>query len=185
MSRIEPMWVGQSLSIKSKEMKKHLSVVRSVAILVLSAYCLVVASPSSSSGPSANRKAIEQLFAAWNSHDADKVANSFADDAIYEDVAAGHINRGRTDVREWAAGAFSAIENFRIEIITINVHAERGVVEWVWSGTDKGLLKTGKKFSVRGVSVIELRGGKVLGYKEYYDFATVMRQLGVLPDKKD
>ena len=126
----------------------------------------------------------EKLFAAWNSHDADKVAATFSEDAVYEDVAAGHTSRGRAEVRKWAAGAFDAIENFKIGVVSSSFHNGRGVVEWVWSGTDKGLLKTGKNFSVRGVSVFEVRGGKISRYKEYYDFATVMRQVGMLPAEK-
>lgn len=59
------------------------------------------------------------------------------------------------------------------------------MVEWVWSGTDKGLLKTGKNFSVRGVSIIEVRRGKVSRYKEFYDFSTVLRQLGLLSAGKE
>jgi hypothetical protein len=44
-----------------------------------------------------------------------------------------------------------------------------------------GLYKTGKKFSVRGASVYELRGGKFSGNRDYYDSASIMRQVGVLP----
>lgn len=127
------------------------------------------------------KKLIEQLFTAWNSRDADKVAASFCRNAEYEDVTAGQINRGRAEVRNWAAGAFADIENFKIEIKNRSIYSGGGVVEWVWSGIDKGLFKTGKKFSVRGVSVIEVRRGKISRYKEFYDFSTVMRQLGMLP----
>jgi len=130
-------------------------------------------------------KEIEQLFAAWNSHDPDKVAASFTDDAVYEDVAAGHISRGRTEVRKWAEGGFAVIENFKIEVVSSSIHNKRGVAEWVWSGTDKGLFKTGKKFSVRGVSVFEVRRGKISHYKEFYDVATIMKQVGVLPAGKE
>ena len=132
-----------------------------------------------------DEKAIERLFAAWNSHDADKVVAAFTEDVVYEDVAAGHINRGRTEVRKWAEGAFAGIENFKIETVSSSFQNGRGVAEWVWSGADKGLLKTGKKFSVRGVSVFEVRGGKISRYKEYYDFSTVMRQVGLLPAEKE
>ena len=128
-----------------------------------------------------DKRATEQLFAAWNSRDANKVASCFTEDAVYEDVAAGQVNRGRAEIHKWAAGAFADIENFKIEVVSISVRNRRSTVEWIWSGTDKGLFKTGKPFSVRGVSVIELRGGRVSSYKEYYDFATVMRQLGLLP----
>jgi steroid delta-isomerase-like uncharacterized protein len=134
--------------------------------------------------PASDRKIVEQMFAGWNSHDADMVAAAFSEDSVYEDVTAGHINRGRADVRKWAAGAFEVIKNFKIEALSSSFHNGRGVVEWVWSGTDKGLLETGKNFSVRGVSIIEIRKGKIWRYKEYYNFAAIMRQVGVLPPEK-
>ncbi len=138
-----------------------------------------------SSRSASDKTVIEQLFIAWNSHDADKVAAAFGEDAVYEDVAAGHINRGRAEVRKWAEEAFVVIENFKIEVVRSSFYKGGGVVEWVWSGTDKGLFKTGKKFSVRGVSVIEVHRGKISSYKEFYDFSTVMRQLGLLPTDKE
>jgi steroid delta-isomerase-like uncharacterized protein len=129
-------------------------------------------------------KEIKQLFAAWNSHDPDKVAASFTEDGVYEDVTAGHTSRGRDELRKWAEGGLALIENFKLEIVSSFFHNGRGVAEWVWSGTDKGLLKTGKKFSVRGVSVFEVHRGKLSCYKEFYDFATIMRQVGMLPAEK-
>ena len=124
---------------------------------------------------------VEQMFAGWNSRDADKVASAFSEDAVYEDVTAGQINRGRTEVRKWAAGAFEVFENFKMEIVSSSFHNGRGVVEWAWSGTDKAV---GKNFSVRGVSIVEMRKGKIFRYKEFYDWATAMRQLGTLPAEK-
>ena len=47
------------------------------------------------------------------------------------------------------------------------------------------MFKTGKNFSVRGVSVFEVRGGKISRYKEFYDVATIMRQVGMLPAEKE
>ncbi len=135
--------------------------------------------------PAGHPKEIEQLFAAWNSHDPDKVAASFTEDIVYEDVPAGHISRGRAEVRKWAEGGFAVIENFKIEVVSSSFHNKRGVAEWVWTGTDKGLFKTGKKFSVRGVSVFEVRKGKISRYKEFYDVATIMRQVGMLPAGKE
>jgi len=134
----------------------------------------------------ANGKGIvDQFFAAWNSHDPDKVVASFTEDIVYEDVAAGHISRGRAEVRKWVEGAFADIEDFKMEAVSSSFQNGRGVMEWVWSGTDKGLLKTGKTFSVRGVSIFEVRRGKISRYKEYYDFGTVMRQVGLLPGEKE
>ena len=163
-------------------MRSIFSVAISITLLLLS---LGAQAQNISTGRSlAARKPIERLFAAWNSGDAEKVVEAFSSDAVYEDVAAGQVNRGRDEIRKWVAGAFRDIENFKLEVIRSSFYKGGGMVEWVWSGTDKGLFKTGKSFSVRGVSVIEVRAGKVSGYKEYYDFGTVMRQLGLLPNDK-
>jgi steroid delta-isomerase-like uncharacterized protein len=131
-----------------------------------------------------DKKAVERLFTAWNSRDTEKVLAAFSEDAVYEDVAIDQVYRGRAQIRKWVAGTFTDFENFKLEVVRSTFYKGGGVVEWVWSGTEKGLFKTGKSFSVRGVSIIEVRGGKVSSYKEYYDFATVMRQLGLLPDKQ-
>jgi len=128
-----------------------------------------------------NKRVAEQLFAGWNSGDPDKVAAAFSEDGVYEDVTAGHVSRGRAEVRTWAAGAFEVFANFKMEVVSSSFHDGSGVVEWIWSATDKGLNKTGKNFSVRGVSIVEIRKGKILRYKEFYDWATAMKQLGLLP----
>jgi len=43
------------------------------------------------------------------------------------------------------------------------------------------LFKTGKPFEVRGVSVIEVRGGRISRNLDYYDAATIMKQVRLLP----
>jgi steroid delta-isomerase-like uncharacterized protein len=61
-----------------------------------------------------------------------------------------------------------------------------GVMEWVMSGTHKGdfpgLPATGKRFAdVRGTTVVELEGGKIRRNSDYWDAATFMKQVGLLP----
>ncbi len=165
----------------AKRIKAIVGLVISVAVCFLLTVD-VTAQSGSKSISSSDRKAIEFLFAAWNSRNAEKVVLAFSKEALYEDVAAGQVHRGSDEIRKWAAGAFRDIENFKLEVVRSSYYHGGGSVEWVWSGTDKGLFKTGKSFSVRGVSVIEVRGGKIVAYREYYDFSTVMRQLGLNGD---
>jgi steroid delta-isomerase-like uncharacterized protein len=58
-------------------------------------------------------------------------------------------------------------------------------MEWVMSGTHHGdfpgMPATGKRFSVRGAAIVELQGGKIRRLSDYWDAATVMRQVGLLP----
>jgi steroid delta-isomerase-like uncharacterized protein len=135
-------------------------------------------------GKKANADFMQQAFAAWNSHDPDKVVSFCTEDVVYEDVAYGAVNHGSAELRKFAAGFFEAVPDLKLEVISTSVHYGHGSVEWVLSGTDKGRFKTGKEFSVRDASIFEMRGGKCSTNKDFYDFATIMRQLGVLPAEK-
>jgi len=57
----------------------------------------------------------------------------------------------------------------KFELVNSAVDREHGTIEWVFTGTDHGLYKTGKRFSVRGVSVIDLRGGRISRTLDLYD----------------
>lgn len=124
---------------------------------------------------------VQRNFDAWNAHDPDKVASLYTDDVIYEDVPFGEVARGHAELRKMAADFFANVPDLKLEVVTSSSMGNHGSVEWVFSGTDVGLYKTRKKFSVRGASVYELRGGKFSGNRDYYDSASMMRQLGVLP----
>ena len=121
---------------------------------------------------------VERAFAAWNSQDPDKLVDAYSDDIVYEDVPFGPLNDGQVEFRRWAVLCFSIIGDFKLEAVNTWVENGHGVVEWVWSGVDKDWFKTGKPFSVRGVSVFEVRKGKISRNKDFYDAAAIMRQVG-------
>jgi steroid delta-isomerase-like uncharacterized protein len=123
----------------------------------------------------------EQWIAAWNSHKPDTMLALFNDDIVYEDVAFGQVSHGKAEVRKFAATEFEAVPDLELKLLRAQVQGGHGTIEWTFSGTDKGVFKTGKKFSVRGVSVIDLRDGKISSNLDFYDAATIMRQVGVLP----
>ena len=62
------------------------------------------------------------------------------------------------------------------------------IIEWVMLGTHKGDLPgipaTGKRFSsVRGLTILELEAGKIRRESDYWDAATFMKQIGLLPSQ--
>ncbi|MFZ0481156.1 MAG: nuclear transport factor 2 family protein [Terriglobales bacterium] len=130
--------------------------------------------------PSENSFA-KRWIAAWNSHDPDKMLPLFSDDILYEDVAYGEISHGQAEVRKFAADEFEAVPDLELKLLRASFSNNHATIEWSFSGTDKGIYKTGKKFTVRGVSVIDLRGGKIVRNLDFYDSAAIMRQVGVLP----
>jgi len=159
-------------------MKKHLSLTLVLVILALPALAQM-----KKDGKATSQKAgaAESWIAAWNSHDVEKVVNVFTEDVMYEDVPFGEVNHGRAELRKFVASEFDAVPDLKVELESSSVQGSHGSIQWVFSGTDKGIYKTGKTFKVRGASVITLKGGKISHNVDYYDAATIMRQVGQLP----
>ena len=149
-----------------------------VAAVIVIATCLAGAQEKKASPA---RAMVEGSFLAWNAHDADKVVTFYTSDVTYEDVAFGEKAHGSAELKKMVQGFFDAVPDLKLEAVDVKSYGNYGSVEWIFSGTDKGLYKTGKKFSVRGASVFQLRGAKCANNKDYYDSAAIMRQVGVLP----
>jgi steroid delta-isomerase-like uncharacterized protein len=149
-----------------------------VALLILSAVAMAQNSKPSMDAGSA---VAEKWIAGWNSHDPEKLLPLFTDDIFYEDVAFGEVSHGKAEVRKFILSEIEGVPDLQLKLVRADIHNGHGTIEWTFSGTDKDVFKTGKKFTVRGVSVIEMRDGKISRNLDYYDAATVMRQVGALP----
>jgi steroid delta-isomerase-like uncharacterized protein len=123
----------------------------------------------------------EKWIEAWNSHDVERVLALFTPDVVYEDLPFGVRNHGSAELRAFAVGIFTAVPDLRLDLLNSSLKGRHGTIEWVFSGTDIGLHKTQRRFSVRGVSVIEVHGQLISRNSDYYDLATILRQLGLLP----
>jgi len=84
----------------------------------------------------------------------------FTDDVFYEDVAFGEVSHGSSELRKFAASEFEGIPDLEVKLLRASIHDGHGTIEWTFSGTDKGVFNTGRKFSVRGVSVIDVRDAR-------------------------
>ena len=150
------------------------------AAAVLLLLALTVAASPDVKGAGDNAIA-EKWIAAWNSHTPDKMLPLFSDVIVYEDVAFGELSHGKAEVSKFAASEFEAVPDLELKLLRADIHGGHGTIEWSFSGTDKDIYKTGKKFTVRGVSVIDVRNGKIVRNLDFYDSGTIMRQVGVLP----
>jgi steroid delta-isomerase-like uncharacterized protein len=119
---------------------------------------------------------------AWNSPDVNRFPAAFTDDLFYEDVTNGFTSHGTTAVWEYGRSFFALIPDFHFDCTATFVSDGHGSIEWVASGTDVGLYKTGEHFAVRGASVIDVRDGKIARSIDYYDDSTIRRQVGLLSD---
>ena len=120
----------------------------------------------------------------WNSTDPEKLVAAFTPDGVYEDVTFGITKKGRAELRELHKFFHNAVGGLYVKLVDTHVADGHGTIEWVFGGTDVDVFKTGKPFSVRGVSVIEVSDGHISRNLDYYDSAAIMRQVGVLPEPK-
>jgi steroid delta-isomerase-like uncharacterized protein len=127
---------------------------------------------------------LEEWAAAWSSHDTERLLALFTDDIVYEDVTFGVVTHGKKELRSFAEGAFAAAPDILFKLTNRFISATCAGMEWEMSGTHKGefpgLPPTGKRFSVRGATIIELLASKIRRNSDYWDSATFMRQVGLL-----
>jgi len=129
---------------------------------------------------------LRDYAAAWSSGDVEKVVFFLTDDCVIENVGSGTAYRGQEEIKAWVRGNFASTPDFKIEVISLFVAGDWVGVEWIQSGTYTGEVAgtevTGKHFSGRGASIIELREGKIRREAIYWDSLSFLRQLGVMPE---
>jgi steroid delta-isomerase-like uncharacterized protein len=149
-----------------------------LGILVISVWLLGSAIQAGAQTPSIN-----DMTAAWNSHDTEKLVSLFTDDCVYEELGIDVIKRGKEEFRAFISRFFANFPDTHFEEKSSFISGNWYCSEWVWTGTHTsdipGLPATGKRFSIRGVSVGEFKEGKIKRHSDYYNKIDFLQQLGV------
>jgi len=127
----------------------------------------------------------QAIFEAWNSRDFEKFYSYFAEDYVFESVAAGVSSKGKAEFKALMDGALQAFPDLTFEDKGTITSGNKATSEYVMSGTQKGefvgMPPTGKRFAMRCCSIVEFEGGLFKRETAYADMATMMRQLGHMP----
>jgi steroid delta-isomerase-like uncharacterized protein len=131
------------------------------------------------------REIFDQYLQAWNDHDGPAAAY-MAEDAVYEDVAAAQVRRGRDEIASWVAEGAGFSSDLHLEAVTFFYLGSAFAVEWVMSGTNDGPVggqpATGRPWRVRGASVGTLNAeGLIAENRDYWNMAEVLAQIGLTP----
>ncbi len=129
-------------------------------------------------------KMLKNENAAWNAHDVEKIATFYTDDCIKEDIAIGKSTRGKKEMKALITGAFTSMPDMNIKLVTIFDSGNSAATEWIMSGSYSndypGMSPaTGKNFSVRGATIMELHNGKISRTSDYWNFASFLQQVGL------
>ena len=124
---------------------------------------------------------------AWADRNPDLGASVIADDCEFIDVPRGEVQRGpdgyRHDYERWR----TAFPDGTVEITNVIAEGDWVVVEFTNSGTNTGPLRTAigdfpptnRKIELPYCSIMQIKNGKVVGGRDYYDVSTILRQLGL------
>lgn len=129
---------------------------------------------------------VADLFAAWNTHDLDRVLAFYAPDYEGQDVAQEGTQYGQEGMRQTLARYFQALPDVRFGVDDLIVDGQRAAVIWTAQGTHLGSLMqipaSGRQVTVRGMSTFTLTGDKVSRATYMWDVAGLLREIGLLPD---
>lgn len=124
---------------------------------------------------------------AYNNKDWDAVKRAVGANFVYDEVATHRMVRGVNDVlavwQGWAATFPDSKGTFEVAHVAGNTV----VLEGMWRGTHTGALKTpggdipatGRTIDMRSCIVVDVADGKAQRFRQYFDMATMLTQLGI------
>ncbi|MGH2561161.1 MAG: ester cyclase [Thermomicrobiales bacterium] len=129
---------------------------------------------------------MQEYIAAWDALDADRLAATYAEDAVSENMATGFVLEGREAIRAYYTALFAGFED--LSVPTTNAFATGGwaAAEWTFSGRHTGQVPgwpppSGNPVTLRGVGILALADGQIRGGRDYFDAYGLLVQLGVVP----
>jgi steroid delta-isomerase-like uncharacterized protein len=133
-----------------------------------------------------NVHVVRETFAAWNAHDVEAFLKRLDPKTVWESDVFPAPFAGHDGARQFFKLYLTAFPDLHLDIEQILAAGESHVVvRWRSSGTHLGPLAdipaTGRKVSLHGCTVEEVKQGKVGHAWVYFDNAHLLRQVGVLP----
>ena len=132
---------------------------------------------------------VDQYMAGWNAHDPARAASFLVDSAVYYDASVGTPQVGRANAQKNVIEAFiKAVPDCqwsRDGEPVVSAAGDAIAFQWTFSGTNTGAWADGtkpknKKFSIKGLSLIRIKNGKIAWQGDYYDALGFYKQIGLM-----
>jgi steroid delta-isomerase-like uncharacterized protein len=126
---------------------------------------------------------VRQYADAIGSRDLDRVWSFYADDIVYEDTAVQQVHRGLEAVKEFYVKGMGALDvTWTVDTIVCTDTAFG--LAWKMTGRHihdlPGMPATGRTFAVPGSSIGEVRDGKIVHNRDFWNNHDLLKQLGIL-----
>jgi len=134
-----------------------------------------------------NIQIVRSVFDGWNAHDAKRVVKSLDPAYVSESDTLPAPVHGLDAAQKFVAMYLHAFPDLHFEIEQILATGSFVITRWHAKGTHRGELMgiaaTNRAGSVHGCTVNELKNGKIVHEWGYWDGATLLRNIGVLPPR--
>ena len=122
---------------------------------------------------------------AMNEYDVDKMSSLCWEDAVGDEVADPPPSEGREQIASSYRELFNAFPDCKAEILNIFSSEDQVLAEVRWTGTNTGDFRgtpaTGKFVDIRIAYIFKIDNKKIRRITEYYDGATLDKQMGLSP----
>jgi steroid delta-isomerase-like uncharacterized protein len=130
-----------------------------------------------------------EYVAAWNSHDADRLASLFVKYGSYGEFGSGTVALGREEIRRYLIATFAALPDLAVTPIGEPLTSgERVFWRWLMSATHQGefagMPSTGKRIELRGGSALLTRGGEILRAADCFDVTSIAEQVAAERERR-
>ena len=126
------------------------------------------------------RRYIEEV---WNKGDLSLLGELVSDKFVAVEPIVGDV-RGLDALRKHIQTFRTAFPDLRMSIDDIGTAGDRVFLRWTGRGTHKGIFMgiapTNTRGEVRGMSIDQMAGGKIIEHHESYDTLTMFQLMGVV-----
>jgi steroid delta-isomerase-like uncharacterized protein len=133
---------------------------------------------------SGSEPVVRRFYEAFNAGDVEAAAAQYAEECEWEFPAFDSVCRTRQEVLEVCRDWKDAFPDGVVEIAQLAACGDVVIVEWdshgTWTGPLGGEAPNGRRFQRRGCAVTEVKDGKIVRCRDYFDRANMYAPLGLM-----
>jgi steroid delta-isomerase-like uncharacterized protein len=139
-----------------------------------------------------NATTARRLYQDWNKRDFDHLASLLSPSGEIVLVGSGTTFKGPAGAKKWAKMWADGFPDGRVKIEKVTEAGNRVVVQFTGTGRHTGTLRapggeipaTGRSVTLQLCDVLDFRAGKIKSLHSYFDSASLLMQLGVMPEAR-
>ena len=136
-----------------------------------------------------NKAIMRRFWEVWEEGDIDHLDELLAPDYVNHTLAAPDLPPGPEGVKEVIRMFWSGMPNLRVAIEDMIAEGDRVATRYALEGTHRGDLfgvaPTGRRLSIKSMTVERLSEGKIVEHWRVTDELDMMRQLGATGESED